>query len=295
MGLLAATGACSGPPVAAPSAPAPTQPAAATSTAPSSPAATSTPTPASPSASPTAPAAGALSRQEVVSRHEGSTPTWFGLEGPGITSSTGAAGVCLTLDACGGPQGSGVDEALVGFLLDQGVAFTAFLNSRWIQANPALTERLASHAQAGTVELANHGTWHKPLSVNGASAYSIAGTNDVGEVYDEIMGCQQALEEATGAQARWMRPGTAHWDDVALAVAADLGLGAAGFNRNGDGGATFSRSTVARQVGQAQAGDIVIAHMNQPGASTGAGIMDAVPGLLAAGTTFLTLSDAFGA
>ena len=69
--------------------------------------------------------------------------------------------MCLTLDACGGPGGSGVDIDLVDMLISRQVPFTAFLNSRWVEANPDLTDRLAA---CPTVEIANHGTSHLPLS-----------------------------------------------------------------------------------------------------------------------------------
>ena len=70
-------------------------------------------------------------------------------------------------------------------------------------------------------------------------------------MWDEIMGNQAALTERTGRAPRFFRPGTAHWDDVALAIAARLGLRAAGFSINGDGGATFPADTVAAEVRRA--------------------------------------------
>ena len=242
---------------------------------------------ASPSPAPEPP-----SREEIVAEFAGREPTWFDLVGEGIVSSTPASGVCLTLDACGGPGGSGADTALIDMLIGDSVPFTAFLNSRWVEANPDLTDRLAA---CPTVEIGNHGTNHLPMSVTGASAYGIPGTRDAGEVWDEIMGNQTALTERTGRAPRFFRPGTAHWDDVALAIAARLGLSAAGFSINGDGGATFPAGTVEAEVGRAGAGDVVISHMNQPAADTGAGYLAAVPAMLAEGTVFLTLSDASAA
>ena len=282
---LAGLGACA----SGPTAPAAPSAAAAQAAAASpSPASAASPTP-TPSASPT-PAI--PSREEIVAEFAGRTPAWFDMVGEGIVSGTSAPGVCLTLDACGGPGGSGVDTDLVDMLISRQVPFTAFLNSRWVEANPDLTDRLAA---CPTVEIANHGTSHLPLSVTGASAYGIPGTADAGEVWDEIMGNQIALTERTGRAPRFFRPGTAHWDDVALAIAARLGLRAAGFSINGDGGATFPADTVAAEVGRAGAGDVVISHMNQPGADTGAGYLTAIPAMLAEGTAFLTLSEALAA
>ncbi len=290
---LAGLGACASGPAAsraaAPTAPASSAPAGPTAAASSSPAAPAdSPAPA-PSASPTP---SAPSREEIVAEFAGRRPAWFDMVGEGIVSGTAAGGVCLTLDACGGPGGSGIDIDLVDMLISRQVPFTAFLNSRWVEANPDLTDRLAA---CPTVEIANHGTSHLPLSVTGASAYGIPGTADAGEVWDEIMGNQAALTERTGRAPRFFRPGTAHWDDVALAIAARLGLRAAGFSINGDGGATFPADTVEAEVRRAGPGDVVISHMNQPDAGTGAGYRAAVPAMLAEGTVFLTLSDALAA
>ena len=290
---LAGLGACASGPAASRAA-APTAPA---SSAPAGPTAAASPSPAAPADSPApapsaSPTPSAPSREEIVAEFAGRRPAWFDMVGEGIVSGTAAGGVCLTLDACGGPGGSGVDIDLVDMLISRQVPFTAFLNSRWVEANPDLTDRLAA---CPTVEIANHGTSHLPLSVTGASAYGIPGTADAGEVWDEIMGNQAALTERTGRAPRFFRPGTAHWDDVALAIAARLGLRAAGFSINGDGGATFPADTVEAEVGRAGPGDVVISHMNQPDAGTGAGYRAAVPAMLAEGTVVLTLSDALAA
>ena len=296
---LAGLGACASGPAApaapsaraaAPTTPAPSAAAAQAAAASPSPASAASPAPTpTPSASPT-PAV--PSREEIVAEFADRRPAWFDMVGEGIVSGTAAGGVCLTLDACGGPGGSGVDIDLVDMLISRQVPFTAFLNSRWVEANPDLTDRLAA---CPTVEIANHGTSHLPLSVTGASAYGIPGTADAGEVWDEIMGNQVALTERTGRAPRFFRPGTAHWDDVALAIAARLGLRAAGFSINGDGGATFPADTVEAEVRRAGPGDVVISHMNQPDAGTGAGYRAAVPAMLAEGVVFLTLSDALAA
>lgn len=286
---LTALGACGR---RAPASPSPTGPSSTAGPSSPTPDALQAPTapgaaPASPSPTPETP-----SREEIVAEFADRRPAWFDMVGEGIVSGTAAGGVCLTLDACGGPGGSGVDIDLVDMLISRQVPFTAFLNSRWVEANPDLTDRLAA---CPTVEIANHGTSHLPLSVTGASAYGIPGTADAGEVWDEIMGNQAALTERTGRAPRFFRPGTAHWDDVALAIAARLGLKAAGFSINGDGGATFPADTVEAEVRRAGPGDVVISHMNQPDAGTGAGYRAAVPAMLAEGTVFLTLSDALAA
>ncbi|MFB7473503.1 polysaccharide deacetylase family protein [Kitasatospora sp. NPDC056184] len=244
-----------------------------------------------PSASP-APSAGLPARAAVTARYAGAVPTAWGLDVPGVltTLPDAAPAIALTFDACGGSGGSGYDAALVATLRAHGVPATLFLNARWIDANPRVFENLAADP---LFEIANHGTAHRPLSVTGRSAYGIAGTRDPGEVYDEIAGNLAGLTALLGRPPRFFRSGTAHYDDVATRIAADLGQRIAGFSTNADGGATLPAAQVQRELTDAAPGGIVIAHMNRPASGTARGVAAALPALLAAGRTFVRLSDAF--
>ncbi|GHE27138.1 hypothetical protein GCM10018781_79740 [Kitasatospora indigofera] len=235
--------------------------------------------------------AGAVTRADLVSRYGQLEPTSWGFDGPGVLSRlpAGEAAIALTFDACGGPQGNGYDEALIGFLRERRVPATLFLNSRWIDANPAVARALAAEP---LFEIANHGTRHCPLSVSGRSAYDIPGTRDVGEVVDEITGNRAGLTELLGRPPRFFRSGTAYLDDVAARIVSDLGERFAGFTVNGDGGATFTAGQVHSAVTAAGPGAIVLAHMNHPAAGTAAGIATAVPRLLDEGCRFVRLSEA---
>ncbi|MEV7770384.1 polysaccharide deacetylase family protein [Kitasatospora sp. NPDC086791] len=230
------------------------------------------------------------SRAEVVDRYDAVAPTDWGLEVAGVITELpeGESATALTFDACGGPGGNGYDAELIDFLRANAVPATLFLNARWIDANPDEFEQLAADP---LFEIGNHGTVHRPLSVTGRSAYGIVGTRDVGEVYDEVAGNARKLTGLLGYPPRFFRSGTAHYDDVATRVVADLGERVAGFTVNGDGGATLSASQVRQEVGSAPAGAIVIGHMNHPGGGTAPGVAAAVPRMLAAGRRFVRLSD----
>jgi peptidoglycan/xylan/chitin deacetylase (PgdA/CDA1 family) len=97
------------------------------------------------------------------------------------------------------------------------------------------------------------------------------------------------LRSLTGQAPTWFRCGTAHYDEVAVAIVRDLGYRVAGFATNGDSGATFSAAQVTSALTHAQSG-IVIMHMNQPGQGTMPGVAAALPTLKAAGTTFVHLT-----
>ncbi|MER7768452.1 polysaccharide deacetylase family protein [Kitasatospora sp. NPDC096140] len=253
----------------------------ATATATADAAATPAPTPA-PVKEPT--------RAETVDRYAAVAPTDWGLEVAGVITELpdGERATALTFDACGGPGGNGYDADLIDFLRANAVPATLFLNARWIDANPDEFEQLAADP---LFEIGNHGTVHRPLSVTGRSAYGIAGTGDVGEVYDEVAGNARKLTGLLGHPPRFFRSGTAHYDDVATRVVADLGQRVAGFTVNGDGGATLSAAQVRQEVGSAGPGAIVIGHMNHPGGGTAPGVAAALPGMLAAGRRFVRLSD----
>lgn len=274
LSACAAPRSAAGPPAVSPSA-------APTSAAPSRAAATPSAGP-SRSATPT--------RDQIVARYAGVTPRQWGTAVDGVTRRLpgGADTVALTFDACGGPYGgSGYDAALIRLLRRHQVPATLFLNARWIDANPRLAAELAGDGQ---FELADHGTAHLPLSVTGRSAYGIAGTADPGEAYDEATGNADRLRELTGGAVRWFRTGTAHYDEVATRIVADLGMRVAGFDVNADAGATHSPERVARAVRTATAGSILLAHMNRPGGGTAEGFAAALPALLDSGLRCVRLS-----
>ncbi|MFD4904150.1 polysaccharide deacetylase family protein [Kitasatospora purpeofusca] len=276
-------------------APVPTlEPVAPTPTPTAAPSPSPTPEAPAPEAPAPAPAPAAVpTRAFVTARYAEAAPAAWGLDVPGVLTTlprAAAPAVALTFDACGGPGGSGYDAALVDTLRTHGVPATLFLNARWIDANPATFESLAADP---LFEIANHGTAHRPLSVTGRSAYGIAGTRDPGEVHDEIAGNLAKLTALLGRPPAFFRSGTAHYDDVATRIAADLGQRIAGFSTNADGGATLPAAQVRRELLDADPGGIVIAHMNHPNGGTAAGLATALPTLLAAGRTFTRLSDAF--
>ncbi|MBS1905160.1 MAG: polysaccharide deacetylase family protein [Actinobacteria bacterium] len=249
--------------------------------------------PSPPSAAPPADAAGPPAEvQAVVDRYHSAHPTAWGMQLPGIRNSLhttngrrdGAPHLALTFDACGGPDGSGFDEKLIGALIARRVPATLFLNSRWIEANPDLSDRLFAEP---LFEIGNHGTRHRPLSVRGRAAYGIPGTASAAEAVDEVWRNHELIRVRTGRAPRWFRAGTAHYDDVAVSLVHDLGETPLGFSINGDGGATYPAHTVTREVLKAEAGGVVLAHMNQPGSGTADGMIAAISALRDRGVRFV--------
>ena len=226
----------------------------------------------------------------IAARYAGVEPREWGERVPGVKTrlATREKVIALTFDACGSAKGMALDGRLVEFLEKEQVPATLFINGRWIGPNRAAFDRLAANP---LFEIANHGLRHRPASVNGRSAYGIAGTKTVAELVDEIESNARDIAALTGRKPRFYRSGTAYYDEVAVRVAAELGEDVAGFSVLGDAGATYSRDQVRRALLSAVSGDIVILHMNHPESGTAAGVMDAVPELKRRGFRFVRLSD----
>ena len=254
-----------------------------------------TPTASTPPATPTPPAEPSVSRgpalpsrDDITARFADRSPSQWGLEVDGVVLRSESQPVAVTLDACGGRNGSGYDEALIRVLRRLEVPATLFLNLRWIDANPGIARELADDP---LFELANHGAAHKPLSVRGEEAYGIPGTASAAEVFDEVMGGHARLAQLTGEAPLWFRSGTAHVDDVAVEIVGELGQRVVNFDVNADAGATFSAAQVGRAMRGATAGSICIGHFNRPGSGTADGMAEALPRLLDEGLRFARLRD----
>lgn len=229
-------------------------------------------------------------KQQINSRFAGKKETQWGERVSGVRSrlDTSEKVIALTLDACGSVKGKGVDTKLMDFLVQEQIPATLFINARWIDANPELFRKLAHNP---LFEIANHGMWHKPASISGRSAYGIAGTKNIGELFDEIGQNARKIEDMTGKRTVLYRSGTAYYDDVAVEVANAMGHQVAGFSILGDAGATWSAAQVKAALLKAEPGDIALLHMNHPEGGTGAGIMAAVPELKRRGFSFVRMSD----
>ena len=229
--------------------------------------------------------------EEIKENYEGRSPEEWGMEVSGVIRQidTEDKVIALTFDACGGGGlSSGYDQELIEYLIEEEIPATLFINYRWIDDNP---ESFAELAENPLFNIENHGYQHKPLSVEGREAYGIKGTESVEEVIEEVLKNQERLEELTGNTPRYFRAGTAHYDEVAVEIVNELGAKVIGFDINGDGGATFSKSQVKNSLLRAEPGSIVLAHMNRPESETAAGIKAVVPELRARGYEFVQLEE----
>ncbi|MGA9046145.1 polysaccharide deacetylase family protein [Sulfuricurvum sp.] len=218
-------------------------------------------------------------------------PAQWGENVTGVVTrfQTGTKEIALTLDACGGsPRSSQYDAELIDFLIQNRIPATLFINARWIDTNPEIFARLATNP---LFEIGNHGTEHRPLSVNGKSVYNIAGTASAEEVTKEIEGNSKKIEKLTGKRPAFFRSGTAYYDEIAVDIAHKTGVEIGGFAIIADAGATLPSDEVSHRIKNARSGDIIIAHMNHPESGTREGIIDALTALRKEGFSFVRLSD----
>ncbi|WP_037464334.1 polysaccharide deacetylase family protein [Shimazuella kribbensis] len=227
---------------------------------------------------------------EVLKLYQKSKPKEWGENITGVvkTLPTKDKVIALTFDACGGNHGSGVDNDIIRYLMEEKIPATLFINARWIDANPKIFAELAKNP---LFEIENHGTEHRPLSVTGRSIYGINGTKDITNVYHEVNENAQKIKKLTGKSPAFFRSGTAYYDDVAVKIASDLGEIPVNFDIIGDAGATYHAGQVDYAMQQAKPGSIVILHMNQPNGDTAEGIKRSIPKLLKKGYRFVKLQD----
>ena len=217
---------------------------------------------------------------------------YWGFDAKGVikTFKTNDKVVALTLDACGGSiKSSGYDKDLIGFLVANHIPATLFINSRWIDSNPKLFDELSKNP---LFEIENHGTRHMPLSLNGLSAYNIAGTKNADEVKEEVLGNHEKVKLLIGRSMKFFRAGTAHYDDESVQIVESLGYKIVGFNINADAGATYNAVQIQKEMAKVSKGDIIIAHMNHPESHNAQGLSKAIIKLQRDGWKFVTLQTA---
>jgi peptidoglycan/xylan/chitin deacetylase (PgdA/CDA1 family) len=221
----------------------------------------------------------------VAAHYRGRTPTQWGTSLPGVATTFATSGrqIALTFDACRGA----CDDALLATLERNAVPALLFLSSKWIDANPGRAEQLAANP---LFEIGNHGTRHVPLSLTGRSAYGIRGTQSADEVVTEVWTNHTRIAALTGKPPIWFRPGTAYYDDVAVAIVNELGERPLGFRVDADNGAKASAARVRSAITGAAPGSVVLAHMNHPESGTAAGVSDAITALRASGWEFVSVT-----
>lgn len=218
-----------------------------------------------------------------------STTTIKGLVEPHLALSpiSGApVRVALTFDACSGKT----DRRILDTLVENRIPATLFATARWLKRNPEVVAILKAHPDLFEVE--NHGAMHVPAVDKPGLIYGIASAGSTEAVDAEVKGGADALAAAGFAPPRWFRGATARYTTSAMETVGTLGYRVAGFSLNGDDGASVSAATAEKRIAAAKDGSVIIAHINQPDRTAGAGVARGILKLKARGVTFVRLADA---
>lgn len=202
-----------------------------------------------------------------------------------VTSDAAVRTVALTLDACSGAT----DHRILDMLVAEAIPSTIFVTHRWLKRNPEALKTLLAHPDLFEIE--NHGDQHIPAVTDVSTVFGLKTAGSLDAVRSEVDGGAKAIVAAGLPKPRWYRDATARYSRDAIdAIKAD-GYQIAGYSLNADMGASLMGPLVARRVAAAKSGDVIIAHINQPGRASGEGLAQGVRSLKAAGVRFVRLND----
>ncbi|WP_245319307.1 polysaccharide deacetylase family protein [Consotaella salsifontis] len=194
--------------------------------------------------------------------------------------------VALTFDACSGAT----DPRILSALIDNRIPATIFVTERWLKRNKPALETMLSHPDLFEIE--NHGAKHIPAVDVSMSVFGLAAAGSTEAVDREVDGGAEAVQNAGAPAPHWFRGATAKYTSTSIAEIRRLGFRVAGYSVNGDEGALASEKAARSYVARAKDGDVVIAHINQPGRAAGAGVAAGILSLKDKGYRFVRLDDA---
>ena len=193
--------------------------------------------------------------------------------------------VALTFDACAGQA----DMRILNTLVDNRIPATIFVTGRWLKYNPEALAILKAHPDL--FELENHGLDHVPAIDTQPTMFGLKTAGTLDAIHTEIAGGASAIETFAQVKPVWYRDATARYSDDAISLVHIMGYRVAGYSLNADMGALLPAEQVEKRLAAAKDGDVVIAHINQPARSAGAGVVKGILALKAKGFRFQRLED----
>jgi peptidoglycan/xylan/chitin deacetylase (PgdA/CDA1 family) len=189
-------------------------------------------------------------------------------------------GVALTFDLCPVRNGTGYDQALIDYLIEQKIPATFFMSGKWIAKHDRQVKALL---QIPFFEVGTHGEVHAHMPFQSAE-----------EQKQEMLGPVQLLKTKYSYDARLFRPPYGEFNDDTVRVARALGLPFILWNVvSGDPDPALTVNQIEDRLKRfVRKGSVVVMHANGKGRHTHEVVQDLHQHLLPdRNLTPMTVSD----
>jgi len=165
-------------------------------------------------------------------------------------------GVALTFDLCPVQTGTGYDQALIDYLIEQKIPATFFVSGKWMKKHD---QQVRDLLQFPFFEVGTHGEVHVHLPLHSAD-----------EQKQEILGPVRLLKTKYGHDATLFRPPYGEFNDDTVNVARALGLQFILWNVvSGDPDPTLTAIRIEERLKQlVRKGSVIVMHANGKGRHT---------------------------
>jgi peptidoglycan-N-acetylglucosamine deacetylase len=189
-------------------------------------------------------------------------------------------GVALTFDLCPVGKGSGFDQALIDYLIEQKIPATFFMSGKWMTKHD---QQVRALLRIPFFEVGTHGEVHAHLPLHSAD-----------EQKQEILGPVRLFKTKYGHDATLFRPPYGEFNDDTVNVARALGLQFILWNVvSGDPDPTLTAIRIENRLKQlVRKGSVIVMHANGKGIHTHEVVQDLHQHLLPErNLTPMTMSD----
>jgi peptidoglycan/xylan/chitin deacetylase (PgdA/CDA1 family) len=193
--------------------------------------------------------------------------------------------IALTFDCCPGA----FDARIATVLITQRIPATIFITWLWMHRNPDALALLSAHADLFSIQ--NHGELHIPPVLGDRTIFGIRVAGDLPTIRHEIDRGAQAIRSATGSAPRWYRAATGFYTPGVIPEIEAMGYAIGGYSLSADQGASLPAARVAARMANANSGDVIVAHLNQPSRPSGEGVVEGLRALQNQGVTFARLDQ----
>lgn len=194
--------------------------------------------------------------------------------------------IALTFDLCPGA----FDMRIASVLVADQIPATIFVTDLWMRRNPAGLKLLLAHPDLFSLQ--NHGQLHLPPILGDRTIFGLRVAGDMATIHREVTEGAKAIQAASGIAPRWYRAAAGFYTPSVIPRIEAMGFAIAAYTFSADAGASLPAPRVAARMAAARDGDVIVAHLNQPLRSSGAGVVDGLRMLQRQDTTFVRLDQA---